>query len=449
MDIRTLIDNSRMSGYQWLIIALALFLNALDGFDLVAMSFTANAVTAEFGLSGLQLGWLFSAALLGVGVGSVALGPAADRWGRRRVILVAAVIDLAGLLATSFAHSYPELVGWRFITGIGVGGILACVTVVTSEFSNLRYRGLAMSIYASGYGIGAALCGTWAAHAIPTYGWRSIYLSGAGLTLLAVVLTVLILPESTDYLRTRQPRGWQERTVAIAKRLSLPLEQVSAGTAAATTGASAAGGTQKESIFKGGYLSITLRIWIAFSLITFGFNFANSWTPKLLTETGMTENQGIIGGIALSFGGTIGSLIYGALTTRNDARRTLIGFSTLSAVILVVFIFSTSLPAVAFIAGVGVGMLLNGCVTGMYTITPAAYAPELRATGVGAAIGASRLGAVVAPTIIGALYDAGWSPTSLYITAAAVVVFAGVALFGMKPAHRVVADAPAREAVSA
>ncbi|SQG65220.1 permease of the major facilitator superfamily protein [Corynebacterium renale] len=445
MDIRTLIDNSRMSGYQWLIIILALFLNALDGFDLVAMSFTANPVTQEFGLSGLQLGSLFSAALLGVGVGSVALGPAADRWGRRTMIIVAGIIDLAGLFATTFAHSFPELLAFRFITGIGVGGILACVTVVTSEFSNLRYRGLAMSIYASGYGIGAALCGTWAAHAIPEYGWRSIYLTGAGLTLLALVLTVVILPESTDYLRTRQPKNWEARTAAIARRLGLPEQSAIPVTLPEQTSSE----KKKASIFGGGYLGVTLRIWAAFSLITFGFNFANSWTPKLLTETGMTENQGIIGGIALSFGGTIGSLIYGALTTKLDARRTLIGFSTLSAIILVVFIFSTSIPAIAFVAGVGVGMLLNGCVTGMYTVTPAAYAPHLRATGVGAAIGASRLGAVVAPTIIGALYDAGWSPTSLYITAAIVVVFAGVALFGMKPAHRVVVSEPAREAVAA
>src|SRR5699024_12011441 len=83
MDLRQLIDNTRMSGYQWLIIAVAAFVNALDGYDLVAMAFSANAVTEEFDLSGSTLGWLLASALIGVGVGAVALAPLADRFGRR------------------------------------------------------------------------------------------------------------------------------------------------------------------------------------------------------------------------------------------------------------------------------------------------------------------------------------------------------------------------------
>src|SRR5699024_11624941 len=85
MDLRQLIDNTRMSGYQWLIIAVAAFVNALDGYDLVAMAFSANAVTEEFDLSGSTLGWLLASALIGVGVGAVALAPLADRFGRKRL----------------------------------------------------------------------------------------------------------------------------------------------------------------------------------------------------------------------------------------------------------------------------------------------------------------------------------------------------------------------------
>lgn len=97
-----------MSGYQWLIIAIAAFLNALDGYDLVAMAFSANAVTEEFGLSASQLGWLLSAALLGIGVGAVILAPLADKLGRRKIILIALSIDLLGLLMTATADSSPN-----------------------------------------------------------------------------------------------------------------------------------------------------------------------------------------------------------------------------------------------------------------------------------------------------------------------------------------------------
>lgn len=416
-----------MTYYQWVIIAIAAFLNALDGYDLVAMAFTANAVSADFGLSGSELGWLLSSALIGVGVGSIILAPLADRWGRKNLLITATVIDLIGLVLSANADSYTELLIFRFITGIGVGGVLACVTVIVSEYSNTRFRGLAMSIYSAGYGLGASLCGVLANQFIPVYGWHSIFTTGAVLTLIALILTVIFLPESTDYLRTRQAPGDEQRVQAIARRIGYS-QPVTLGIPPKR-----AGETRIRDLFSSRYLAITIKLWIAFCLINFGFNFANSWTPKLLTESGMTAEQGIIGGIMLSFGGTIGSLAYGALTTRLDARRTLMVFSVLSAVILVVFITSTSLPGIAFAAGVGVGMLLNACVTGMYTITPQSYSPTLRATGVGVALAAGRVGAVSAPVIVGYLFDAGWSPTALYVGAAVIVALTAFVLIGLRP----------------
>lgn len=100
-----------MGGRQWLIIGITAFLNMLDGYDLVAMAFTANAVSVGFGLSGAQLGWLLSAALLGIGIGSILLAPLADRFGRRRLLIVALAIDLMGLIMTALSASFGELLG--------------------------------------------------------------------------------------------------------------------------------------------------------------------------------------------------------------------------------------------------------------------------------------------------------------------------------------------------
>ncbi|WP_236630146.1 MFS transporter [Corynebacterium atypicum] len=108
---REVIDNTTMGGRQWLIIGITAFLNMLDGYDLVAMAFTANAVSVGFGLSGAQLGWLLSAALLGIGIGSILLAPLADRFGRRRLLIVALAIDLMGLIMTALSASFGELLG--------------------------------------------------------------------------------------------------------------------------------------------------------------------------------------------------------------------------------------------------------------------------------------------------------------------------------------------------
>ncbi|MGO1941893.1 MAG: hypothetical protein ACTH05_07015 [Yaniella sp.] len=82
MDLRSSIESSSMTSYQWLIIGLVTFLNALDGYDVLAISFTASAITNEFTLSGTLLGLVMSSALAGMAVGALTLGPVADRIGR-------------------------------------------------------------------------------------------------------------------------------------------------------------------------------------------------------------------------------------------------------------------------------------------------------------------------------------------------------------------------------
>jgi len=428
MDIRKAIDTTPMSGFQWYIVGLATFLNALDGYDVLAMAFTANAVSGEFGLNGSQLGLLLSAGLVGMAMGSLILGPFADKLGRRRILIISLLINLVGLALSATAGSSTELAIWRVVTGIGIGGILATVTAITSEYSNNKNRGMAVSIYTAGYGLGATLGGLLAARLIPEFGWRSVFLAGAAATLASLILVVVSIPESVDYLRVKRPAGAEEKALKIARRIGKP-DTIGLGTVNPADSAQ----VKLSDLLSGPFKVTTLKLWAAFFFIMFGFYFANSWTPKLLVESGMTENQGIIGGLALTLGGTFGSLIYGVITTRFNSRHTLMVFTVLSALTLVVFITTTSIPMLAFGSGVLVGMLINGCVAGLYTVTPAAYPSALRTTGVGWGIGIGRFGAIFAPITVGALLDAGWTPPSLYAAVAVVVVLAAVALIGIRP----------------
>ncbi|MDN6551445.1 MAG: MFS transporter [Corynebacterium flavescens] len=421
MDIRELINHSPMSARQWSIVAIALFLNALDGYDIVAMAFGSSAVTEAFELSGVQLGWLLTSALIGIGLGSVFLAPYADRFGRTKLITIALVIDLCGLILTALAPNFALLLLFRILTGIGVGGVLVCVTVLVSEFSNLRFRGLAMALYTGGYGFGAMFCGFVAARLGPVYGWQAIFWAGAALTVVGLGLTIFFVPESAEFLASR---GRMDEVSAIAKRIGVqgsasfsprPVEKA----------------TWKE-LVSPAFLRTSIQLWLAFSLIMFAYYFTSQWTPKLLQEEGLTAQQGILGGIMLSFGGTIGALVYGVLTTRIDARRLLIRFGLGSAGVLVGFIVSSSMPAVMFILGIGVGLMLNACIAGLYTVTPEAYPSVLRTTGTGAAIGIARMGSTLAPILAGYLLDAGWTPLGLYTLAGAAALIAAVSLIGLR-----------------
>ncbi len=127
-------------------------------------------------------------------VGSLVLGPFADRYGRRKILIVALAINAVGLFLSTTANSALELGLWRVVTGLGVGGILASATVITSEYANARRRGMAVSIFTAGYGVGATLGGMGATQLIPAFGWRSVFLVGGLLTLLAIALVVVSCP---------------------------------------------------------------------------------------------------------------------------------------------------------------------------------------------------------------------------------------------------------------
>jgi benzoate transport len=425
MNLRARIDAAAMTPYQWMVVALCVLLNCLDGFDVMAMAFTASSLTEEFALSGSELGVLLSAGLVGMAVGSLALAPIADVIGRRPLILISVGLATLGMLLSAAAPSAFLLGLARVVTGLGVGGILASTNVIASEYASARWRGLAIGLYTAGYGVGATLGGVAARAMLADLGWRSVFVAGGVATGIALVLLVVLLPESVDFLVQRRPRQALERVNRILGRLGQPA-LTALDAAPQPTGRRRSG---NPGVLLGADLRrSTLLIWVAFLATMFGFYFVNSWTPQLLVTSGLSEADAVTAGMMLALGGTAGSVLYGLVASRLDSRLVLIGFTVLSALTMVVFITSTALLTVALIIGVVVGALINGCIAGLYTITPAVYSTEIRSTGMGWAIGIGRIGAILSPMLAGRLLDASWTPVNLYVGAAVVVGISAVAL---------------------
>ncbi|MEP9395666.1 MFS transporter [Gordonia sp. VNK1] len=447
MDLRSRIDAASMRPYQWWVVTLCVVLNVLDGYDVMAMAFTAKSIKTEFALSGATLGVLISAGLVGMAIGAMALGPVADRIGRRPLILASVAMAAAGTALSATAAAPWQLGVWRVLTGLGIGGILASTTVIASEYSSSRWRGLAISIYTAGYGVGATLGGLAAVGLQSEYGWRAVLVVGAVLTGVVLVVLAVSLPESIDYLMMRARPGDLERVNSIARRIGQ--EPVTALAPAAERGNEGSG--RIGDLFSRGRARGTVLLWAAFFATMYGFYFVNSWTPSLLETAGLTKDQSATAGMMLTIGGTIGSVAFGVVASRWSARTVLIAFTFLSAAVMVLFIVSISMLAVALVLGVLIGGLINGCIAGLYTLAPAQYGASIRTTGVGWAIGIGRAGAILAPSLTGVLLDSGWSPRQLYFGVAVVVVLAAVALLAMRRADDPAAtteDAPRIGAVA-
>ncbi|MFI6927086.1 MFS transporter [Nonomuraea spiralis] len=418
-ELRARVDGSPMSRAQWSAVAVCVLLNVVDGFDIMVMSFTAAAVSQEWSLSSSQLGLLLSAGLAGMAAGSLLLAPLADRVGRRTLILACLVLAAAGMLGSALSRDAVQLGLLRVLTGLGTGGILAAGNVITAEYANSRWRGLAVSLNVTGYAVGAGAGGVLAAALQGGTGWRSVFAFGGVATALLVGAVLWRLPESLDFLLTRRPPHALDRLNGLLRAMGQPrLESL--------PGAPARRASRIRLLLTPRLRRTTLLIWTGFLVAMSTFYFVSSWTPKLLVEAGLTAGQGIVWGVALNLGGVAGTLLLGLLAARFGIRRLLMVYTLAAAVPLAAFIPAVPLYGLSLALGVLIGVFVNGCVAALYTLALSAYPPEVRATGLGWGVGAGRIGSLASPLLAGGLLDAGWDVARLYLAVAAVFTAGGL-----------------------
>jgi MFS transporter, AAHS family, vanillate permease len=429
VDIRKALDEGEMTRFQWAAVAVCVMLIMLDGFDVLVMAFTAAPISAEWKLSGAELGFLFSAGLFGMAAGSLFLAPWADRFGRQPIILLCLLLISAGMLASAMAQNGVQLGVLRAVTGVGIGGMLASVGVITAEYSSRKWRSTAIALQATGYPIGATIGGTIAAVLLGAYGWRSVFVFG-GLATGAMTLVVLWrLPESVDFLIAKRPPKALQKLNALLKQMRRPeLTQLPAPPvheAAVARSGSFAG------LFAPGLLGSTVLIWISFFLLMFSFYFALSWTPKLLVSAGLSTQQGVTGGVLMNIGGIVGGSMFGILAARLELGWLTASSMLLTACAMAAFGYFTSDLTLAFITAFGIGTFIFGSMAGLYSFAPIVYSAAVRTTGMGWAIGIGRIGAILAPIIAGVLLDRGWSPPHLYYAFALPLLIAIVMVLAL------------------
>ena len=429
IDLKKVVDDGPMAHFQWLAIGICIVLNMIDGFDVLVMAFTASSVSAEWALNGAQVGLLLSAGLFGMAAGSLFIAPWADRFGRVPLILFCLLLSGVGMLLSSLSQTPLQLALLRGLTGLGIGGILASSNVIASEFANKRWRGLAVSLQSTGYALGATLGGLLSVWLLTHFGWRSVFIFGGAVTLAVIPLVLLFLPESLDFLITRRPVN----ALARINRLAVRLGQPALGELPLIPSTPNAGKGRLAQLLAPESRRTTLLIWLLFFLVMFGFYFVMSWTPKLLVAAGLSAQQGISGGVLLSVGGIFGAALIGALASRWRLTRVLALFMLISAVLLVLFVGSASSVSMALGLGLLIGLFVNGCVAGLYALSPIVYDASVRTTGVGWGIGIGRIGAILSPTVAGVLLDSGWQPLHLYGVFAVVFVIAAIVLLQLRP----------------
>lgn len=424
-ELTRTIDEGTVTPMQVGVILACWFINMLDGFDVLAIAYTAPTISEQWQISPDRLGVVLSAGLVGMAAGALFIAPLADRFGRRNIVLWCLAIIGVSMVGTGLANSITVLTLARVVTGLGVGGLLASLNTLVAEYSPDHRRNFAISFLQSGYPIGALLGGFLAAPLIPVFGWEIVFYIGGATTLVMVAVVLLFLPESLHYLIEQRPANALRQVNNILTRLkqSTITELPDAEPRSLEPGITR--------IFAPVLRARTALLWISFFMSMLTLYFLLLWTPQIIVNAGLPQSEGIIVGATLNGGGLVGMLLLGHFSERFGLHRLIVSYFLLAALSMVAFALIDASVMVLLVLAFILGFFTVGGMIGLYSVGANLYPTTLRNTGIGWGIGIGRLGAILGPNIAGILMTIGWEKSDYFLILALPLVFAMVSTYAL------------------
>jgi MFS transporter, AAHS family, 4-hydroxybenzoate transporter len=371
-------------------ILICFLMNMLDGMDVMVVSYASPSISKNWSISPQSLGLVFSAGLLGMSIGAMLLAPRADKIGRKTMIIICNILMSISVFFTSYADSVEVLTVFRVISGIGIGGMLASTATLSAENAPNTSKDFWVSFVISGYPIGAVLSGLVAAQIIPHYGWESMFKIAGVLSFITLPIVYFFLRESSEYLQ----EAMKNHKTSFA------------------------------TLFYENYRKSTINLWIAIFMAFATLYFLTTWIPKLASVTGLSVELAIYAGTVFNLGAFFGIISQGYFSSKFGLTKTISVYLIFAAILMLIFGYFHGSIWVLILFGL-IGFGIQGGFVGMYSLAARLYPTEIRATGVGGAVGVGRIGAIVGPLLGGILIGAGLSMTFNFMIFAIPTVIAG------------------------
>lgn len=395
------INDTPMGTRQFIVVALMVFLNALDGFDVLSSAFAAPGIMEDWGISRTELGVVLSAELVGMGFGSVLLGGAADKYGRKITMLACLAVMAVGMYMASQSTGVTEMTIWRFITGLGIGGMLASTNAVVAETTSREGRSLSMALYVIGYPVGGVI-GGFAAQGwlLVEYDWQAVFIFGAIVTAAMIPLVLLLVPETPAYFASRRPAGALEKiNKSLAAFGKPPLESLPE---VEDTGPK----PKATDILANPRLRpITLLLAFGYMLHTFTFYYILKNAPTIVSLAGFTPAEGASSLTYANIGGAVGGAIFGFFLKKFGLKGPTIAALALGVAAVVYFGMGHESLWDWRIAALLTMFFLNAAIVGYYAAFALSFPAYARGTGTGFVLGVGRFGAAGSPIVAGWLFD--------------------------------------------
>jgi len=395
--IDRLVDEQRIRWFNVSLLIWSLLAMFADGYDINALSQAQPELERLWHVVPKAFGPASSASLFGILLGAPLLGWVGDRYGRKTAIIAGSIAYGLCSLAVTATHDLNQVIALRFITGIGLGGVMPNTIALNSELSPKRLRATLITLMFVGITLGSSAPGltayAWMAH----YGWRVLFWVGGLVPLAVSVGLIFALPESVKFLALRGDRS--RDLLALARRMRPDLTIAADARFLYSQDVPSSGdATGLSRLFAGGLAWITPLLWACFGTALMSNFFLNSFLPLIFRDSGMPARQAALASALYSVGGTVGGLLMSVLLDR-------FGF------VVIALLFAAAVPAIAFLGLVPTtfaalaplatlsGLAVLGAQFGNNASAGLLYPTAVRSKGVGLALGVGRFGAIVGPLV--------------------------------------------------
>ena len=363
---------------QWKVLVAAMLGWGLDGMDVMLYAFALTSIQKEFHFTSAQAGGLASVTLLASGIGGVLFGYIADRAGRARALVYSMLTYSIFTALTATATDVYQLLLWRALVGIGLGGEWAAGSVLVAEEWPAAHRGKAIGIVQSSWAIGYIAAALLASATIPRFGWRLLFVVGVAPALVTLWVRRSV-PEPAIWQRTREKRAGSH--VGLAQ------------------------------IFRGHLLRITVIASLLGSTLLFAYWGLFTWVPAYLASplerggAGMTIVRSTSWIIPMQIGAFLGYVTFGFLADRFGRRPTFLAFVLGAACFVPVYGSYSRSGAMLMALGPLVGFFGHGYFSVFGAMLAELFPSSVRGTAQGFCYNVGRAVSAFAPATIGFIAD--------------------------------------------
>ncbi|MEH7414719.1 aromatic acid/H+ symport family MFS transporter [Neobacillus drentensis] len=422
------IDNSKFQSYHFWLVFWMFLVIAFDGYDVVIYGASVPSLIKEWGISDVMAGAIGSYTVIGTALGAIMFGMAADKWGRKNIIILTTLIFSFFTLLTGFANGPVTFTLFRVIAGIGLGGVMPNVIALTTEFAPKRIRSAVVSFVFCGYSVGAIMAALTSRSLLPTAGWEPVFWL-AGIPLSFLPFMIKMIPESIGFLIEN---GKVEKVKDILNKLDSSIDKKTV--IQMEKQQVKAPGSPVTKLFEEKRALSTLMFWIScFSAFVLIYSM-NTWLPRLMMQSGYDLSSSLTFTAVMQVGAIAGTIIFGRLVDKWGFKRVLVPLFFCGAIALSLIGFTKS-TILAFIyisvigaSSVGVQNLSNAFVSQYYPFS-------MRSTALGSTMAFGRMGGIVAPTFVGFLLSINLMPQYNFAAIATAAIIGGFAMLFVQEQH--------------